>query len=42
MVVMGLAERQDYKGILEYLAEYERIETEKFDRKFSKTTRSTA
>lgn len=36
MVVMGLAERQDYKGILEYLAEYERIETEKFDRKFSK------
>ncbi len=36
MVVMELAERQDYKNILQYLAEYERIEDEKFDRKFSK------
>ncbi|MDE6364916.1 MAG: GHKL domain-containing protein [Lachnospiraceae bacterium] len=35
MVVMELAERQDYSAILEYLAEYERIEEEKIDRKFS-------
>lgn len=35
MVVMELAERQDYKAILEYLTEYERVEDEKIDRKFS-------
>lgn len=36
MVVMELAERQDYEGILTYLTEYERIEDEKLDRIFSK------
>ncbi len=36
MVIMELAERQDYEGILKYLTEYERIENEKLDRKFSK------
>lgn len=36
MVVMELAEQGDCEGILAYLKEYEQIEEEKFDRRYSK------